>query len=87
LDLMLNYTQPFYEVIIAGSNAHEKIKELNKEYIPNKILAGSTQTSALTLLENRFIDDQTFIYVCVNQACKLPIKDVKEAINQIKNNI
>ncbi|MCX7546771.1 thioredoxin domain-containing protein [Xanthomarina sp. F1114] len=85
LDLMLNYTEPFYEVVVSGTEAHEKIKELNKKYIPNKILAGATKESSLPLLENRFIENETFIYVCVNQACQLPVKEVKEAIKQIKN--
>src|SRR5690554_101292 len=84
-DLMLNYTQPFYEVVIAGPEAHGKIKNLNLEYIPNKIVAGTTQESSLPLLENRFSRNETFIYVCVNQACKLPVKEVSEAIKQLKN--
>lgn len=80
LDLMLNYTQPFYEVAIVGDDALEKISELNKYYIPNKLIAGSTSESALPLLENRYISDKTFIYVCVNNACKLPISNVNDAI-------
>ena len=85
LDLMLNYTQPFYEIVFAGPQALEKLKEFNQEYIPNKILAGAIQESALPLLENRFSENDTFIYVCVNQACKLPVKEVTEALKQIEN--
>ena len=76
-DLMLNYAQPFYEVAIVGKDAKEKITELNKTYIPNKLIAGS-------LLENRFNLDNTFIYVCVNKACKLPVSDVNDAIKLVK---
>src|SRR5690554_1279059 len=84
LDLMLNYTQPFYEVVVAGPNAHEKINEFNLEYIPNKILAGTTKTSSLPLLESRFLENETLIYICVNQTCKLPVKEVSEAMKQLK---
>ncbi|AUC83759.1 thioredoxin domain-containing protein [Lacinutrix sp. Bg11-31] len=86
LDLMLNYTEPFYEVAIVGNKYKNKIKALNERYIPNKIIVGSKGESKLPLLKNRFIEDETFIYVCVNKACKLPVKDVKSAINLINNN-
>ena len=80
-DLMLNYTNPFYEVAIAGSEAKEKISELNQMYIPNKLIAGSTTENDSPLLVNRFNPDQTLIYVCVNKACKLPVSEVNAAIN------
>jgi len=85
LDLMLNYTQPFYEVAATGANANKKIKEINQEYLPNKIVAGSTKKSKLPLLLNRYIENETLIYVCVNHTCKLPVKTSQEAINQLKN--
>ena len=37
LDLMLNYTNEFYEVAIVGEDVFEKIKDLNRTYIPNKM--------------------------------------------------
>ncbi|WP_188462923.1 thioredoxin domain-containing protein [Bizionia arctica] len=84
LDLMLNYTEPFYEVAVSGTKAHYKIKEINEVYLPNKIIAGSTKESHLPLLKNRLQENETFIYVCVNHACKLPVKSSIEAINLIK---
>jgi hypothetical protein len=85
LDLMLNYTNPFYEVAISGNESHQKLKELNKTYVPNKLIVGSTQKSNMPLLENRFIDNETYIYVCVNKACKLPVKETRKAIELLKN--
>ena len=58
--------------------------ELNKTYIPNKLIAGSTDENNLPLLENRYVSRETFIYVCVNKACKLPVTEVEEAIKLIK---
>ncbi len=84
LDLKLNYTQKYYEVAIVGKDAKNKISELNKTYLPNKLLIGSTSENNLPLLKNRYVDDNTLIYVCVNKACKLPVTEVNDAISLIK---
>jgi len=83
-DLMLNYTKPYYEVVIVGADAKQKIDTLNKTYIPNKLIAGSTSKNNMPLLENRYNPNHTLIYVCVNKACKLPVSEVKDAIKFIK---
>jgi len=83
-DLMLNYAQPYYEVAIVGANVKQKIDELNKTYIPNKLIAGSTSENNMPLLENRYNPNNTLIYVCVNKACKLPVSKVKDAIKFLK---
>lgn len=83
-DLMLNYTQPYYEVAVVGKEAKQKIKELNATYIPNKLIAGSTTENNMPLLESRYAPNQTLIYVCVNKACKLPVKEVTDAIKFLK---
>lgn len=84
LDLMLNYTSPFYEVAIVGKNAKQKIAELNKTYIPNKLVAGSVTPNNMPLLKNRYNPDATLIYVCVNKACKLPVLEVDKAIKLLQ---
>ncbi|WP_425557106.1 thioredoxin domain-containing protein [Flaviramulus aquimarinus] len=83
-DLMLNYVQPYYEVAIVGANAKQKIVELNKTYIPNKLIAGSISENNMPLLENRYNPEETLIYVCVNKACKLPVSEVTKAIKLLK---
>lgn len=80
LDLMLNITFNYYEIAITGNESKTKIQELNKTYIPNKLLAGSESDSDQSLLKNRYVEDKTFIYVCVNNACKYPVEEVEEAI-------
>lgn len=84
LQLYLNLSNPYYEVVINGENAIAKAKELHQTYLPNIILCGSTSESTLPLLENRFYEDKTFIYVCVNRACKLPTESVEKAISLMK---
>ncbi|PTX61084.1 hypothetical protein C8N46_105240 [Kordia periserrulae] len=80
LELYLNLSQPYYEVVINGKNAIAKAKELQQHYLPNIILCGSSTESDLPLLKNRFYEDKTLIYVCVNRACKLPTESVEKAL-------
>jgi hypothetical protein len=84
LDLMLNYTNNFYEVAIVGSDVHEKVKAIHAHYLPNKLVVGSNAESNLPLLKNRFIEGKTLIYVCVNKSCKLPVSEVEQALTFIK---
>ena len=83
-DLMLNYSNPFYEVAIVGKDAKQKITELSKTYIPNKLIAASIFENNMPLLENRYNPEKTLIYVCVNKACKLPVSEIKDAIKLLK---
>ena len=82
-DLIYNLKSKFYEVAIVGENAIEKATELNKKYLPNKLIIGSSTSNDLPLLQNRFINGKTLIYVCVNKACKMPTENLDESINMI----
>jgi len=84
MNLILNINKNFYEIAIVGDNAIKKIKELNENYLPNKIIIGSLESNPLPLLKNRFVEGETYIYVCVNKACKMPVKTVKEALELIE---
>jgi len=83
LDLLSNYQQDFYEVVIVGENALQLTKEINANYIPNKIIAGSTGPSDSYLLQGRYSEGDTLIYVCVNNTCKLPVRNTKSAMELI----
>lgn len=86
LDLMLNYTHPFYEVVTVGKDVNQKISKLNNVYLPNKIIAGSiTDDDTSPLLKNKFIDSETLIYVCTNNTCKYPVSNVEDAVKLIKH--
>jgi len=86
IDLMLNYTDTYFEVAISGKEALAKTAELQSYYLPNIFIAGATRESKIPILENRFTEDKTYIYVCVNKACKRPEKIVETAVAKIKNN-
>lgn len=81
--LLMNYSEPFYEVVVAGKNAEALRHSFGKYYLPDKILLGSTGDSQLPLLENKLVPDKTLIYVCVNKTCKLPVAEVEAAVAQM----
>ena len=82
--LVLSELKPYYEIVIVGKNAKQKASEMYKNYVPNAVFAGSTKESNMALLENRFVEDETYVYVCQNRVCKLPVTDVKIAVEQLK---
>ncbi|WP_299891031.1 thioredoxin domain-containing protein [uncultured Lacinutrix sp.] len=84
LMLMYNFTDPFYEVAISGTDAQEKIRKLNTHYLPNILIAGATKESNIPLMQNRYNPDNTYIYICVNGTCKLPITSTSEVISKLK---
>jgi hypothetical protein len=46
-------------------------------------VAGSVDGSDMPLLRNRVMDNESLIYVCHNRVCKLPVKTLKEAIEEM----
>lgn len=85
LNVMTNYTKPFYEVVVAGKKAKETSSLLMNTYLPNTIIAGATKdTASIPLLAYKFSEAETFIYVCVNGSCKRPQTNIEKAINSIK---
>ncbi|PHS54433.1 MAG: thioredoxin domain-containing protein [Lutibacter sp.] len=84
LQLMCDISGDYYEIAIAGQHALDKLTEINSMYIPNKLIAGSTKKSTLPLMEGRYNENETLIYVCVDGACQLPVSDSKKALNQLK---
>ena len=79
-----NFVGEYYEIAISGKDALSQLKEINQHYIPNKLIAGSTKKSSIPLMENRFNENETLIYVCVNGACQLPENNTEKALSQLK---
>ncbi len=83
--LLQHTTQPFFEIAIVGKDAEQLVAEMQANHLPNTLIVGSTKESEAPLFKDRYFDDETFIYVCQNSTCKLPVKSVSEALNQMKN--
>lgn len=84
LDLLENHQFNYYEIVVSGKNASEKLAEINQLYLPNALVAGSEKESDSYLLEGRYPDNETLIYVCVNNACRLPVTTVEKALETLK---
>ncbi len=81
--LLQNFVDPFYEIAIVGKDAEKLRVELDAHFIPNKLLIGSSTASKLPLLENKFMEGRTLVYVCKNKSCQLPVSTVAEALKQL----
>ncbi|MGB0391621.1 MAG: thioredoxin domain-containing protein [Salibacteraceae bacterium] len=82
--LYLNQVFPFYEIAISGDDLLQKSTEFHSAYMPNKLLIGSKTESNLPLLIGKNVEGETFIYVCVNKACQLPVTKTRDAFKQIQ---
>lgn len=82
--LMAWFANKPYEVAIVGKDFELKRKQLDLIYLPNVFLLGGSNEGNLALLESKFVKGQTTIYVCQNKTCKVPVMEVKDALNQIK---
>ncbi|WP_020527228.1 thioredoxin domain-containing protein [Flexithrix dorotheae] len=73
------------EIVIIGKEAFSFAMEIQKEFIPNKIILATEGRLDLPLFKKReAIDGETTIYVCQNKTCQLPVKSVADALEQIK---
>lgn len=83
LDLLSNFQNNFFEIVVVGDSASEKIQEFYSHYLPNTILAASNVENNAPLFKNRFVKDETLIYICENNTCKIPVKDSEIAIKSL----
>ena len=79
--LLLDEVFGVYEVAITGEDCEKMRAEMEKSYIPNKIMLGGKKGS-LPLLQNRF-GPATQIFVCKDKTCGLPVTTITDALNQI----
>jgi len=83
LQLFLFITEPYYEVAIIGKSYLITSQELQSKYLPNTIFSGTEKETNLTLLKDRFVKDNTLVYVCQHGSCQLPQTNVTDVINQL----
>jgi uncharacterized protein YyaL (SSP411 family) len=74
-----------FEVAVVGKNAFELKMEINKNFIPNKIIMGGIDEGTLELLSGKLMKGKTMIFVCHDKSCQLPVQESTKAISQMKN--
>jgi uncharacterized protein len=72
-----------YEVAVMGKDAVAKSNAMRKNFYPTALFMGGDKEN-LPLLENKYVEGRTIIYVCRNKVCKLPEEDVEKAIKQLR---
>jgi uncharacterized protein len=75
----LSVVFPPLEIAVVGEDAFEKVLDINALFLPNKIVVASVEEdNTLPLLRDKQNEGDTYIYVCQNYACKMPVKTVNE---------
>jgi len=87
LNVLLHFSEHNKELAICGIKALEYLEKLNKNYLPNMIIAGGVSVSKLPFLENRFSDKETLFYLCQNKTCDIPTSDFKKITKEISAKI
>ncbi|MGF7081654.1 thioredoxin domain-containing protein [Mucilaginibacter sp. UYCu711] len=70
------------EVAIIGTDAEAFRLEMEKNYVPNKIILGGKKGS-LPLLRDKF-SNQTQVFICKDKTCGLPANNIPDALKQIE---
>ncbi len=77
---------PAYEVAILGDESVELGLQMQKSYLPTSVFAGGISEN-LPVLENRFVSDQTVVYVCQDKVCNLPVTTASGAMELIDQDL
>ncbi len=78
LNVFMHYSEQNKELAICGSDALQYLNELNQNYFPNIIVAGSSAVSTIPFLSSRFSENETLFYLCQNRSCQKPTSDFEE---------
>lgn len=85
--LYSDFLNDCHEVCIVGKDVEEKLLELYNYYIPNAIFVVSASASELEILNGRFVNEKTIIYVCKNKTCLLPSESITEVVKQLETDL
>jgi uncharacterized protein YyaL (SSP411 family) len=77
------YSHGTNEIAIMGKDALKQNQDLQKNYLPHSVFMGSESEENLPLLQNKYSEGATLIYVCTNRTCKLPVQETSLALKQL----
>jgi hypothetical protein len=83
-NLLASLSYGTIELAMVGEKALDYRKSFDDSYFAATLMMGSEKESDMPLLEQKYIEGQTTIYVCRNKVCDLPVTEVSEAIAQIR---
>jgi uncharacterized protein len=82
--LLLYNIHPLFTLAICGPEAGKGIIEVNRQYLPNLIVAGTAGESDIPVFRDRVRGGETWFYVCSMGSCKMPVQDLGPALDQVK---
>ncbi|WP_445452964.1 thioredoxin domain-containing protein [Flavobacterium sp. 25HG05S-40] len=83
LNVLLHFSEQNKELAICGTTASNYLNIINRNYLPNIIIAGSSTESKLPFLVNRFSETETLFYLCQNRTCQKPTSNFEEISNKL----
>lgn len=90
LNLLSRFTHTEFEVCLIGPDIQKlRIEWDEKCCYPNIIMAGTTTKSNIPILKNKdsIIENENLIYVCFDEQCHEPVRDINEAIQIISEKL
>ena len=81
--LFMDLVDTPYEVAVLGSKSHDFVAEMQQRYLPGCRFLGGEDEGSLELLKDKLVEGDTYIYVCQNKVCKLPVTEVSKALELI----
>ena len=76
---LLNEIYPLHEIAVVGGNAFDKALLLQKDFLPNKVVAAALESgSPVPLLAEKTGAADALIYVCRDFACQRPVSTLDE---------
>ncbi|MEN0006354.1 MAG: thioredoxin domain-containing protein [Bacteroidota bacterium] len=75
---------PLYEVAIVGADYEQLQAALAGVFLPNALYLGGATEGDLALLQGKLQVGETYIYVCRNNVCQLPVQTLEAALKQLQ---
>ncbi len=82
--LLMRLLQASKEVVIMGEDYINWGQKIQKEYSFNTVFVGSAKKEYLSLMEKRYKEGETLVYVCENKSCQLPVNSVDVVVDMLK---
>jgi len=87
LQLYLHMTEAPYEVAIVGPDYKALQSAMMRNYLPNALFLGGAEEGKLELLQQKLRGEETYIYVCKDKVCRLPVQEVDLALEQMRTKV
>ena len=79
--VLLQIIYPPLEIAILGPGSREALMELNKAYLPHKIImANDTESNEYPLLAGKKAESKIKFYLCQNFSCQKPVYTIAELL-------